>query len=268
LLALGLGPARAGNKKSPPKLDISDFASDLYVVHDGDGHYVALRTYASKAKADSSEIMFYGDGKTFYTMRTASMRRSREKIVSYRFWVPGSWRAFLTQTKGGFELKCGTRKSMYTQLSTAESAKMIGKATFRKAIFRRRPQLLARDEDLNYYYVDVFLPPRSERVPIGQKLGKDVRVWRGRKGRMKRLKLLDALSDSEGLIIETKSGRLHVVRDAEKSTLSKPVVNVEWRTKKVTKKLVKIPIGSANLKLIYTDLGVYSGKFGTPCDDV
>lgn len=71
--------------------------------------------------------------------------------------------------------------------------------------------------------------------------------------------MTDVASDSEGEIFATKTGSLRLILGKKESA---------WIQGKKTSPLTLIPV-EQNYRMIYTELGVYSGaKLGTPCDDL
>jgi hypothetical protein len=76
---------------------------------------------------------------------------------------------------------------------------------------------------------------------------------------MKLAKMTNVVSDSAGDIFATKTGELRLVLNKSETM---------WMKGKAQTKLIFLPI-DANVPMIYTELGVYTGeKLGTPCDDL
>ncbi len=122
-------------------------------------------------------------------------------------------------------------------------------AKFVPSPHQRRAHALARDRRGVYYYVDRGL---------SRARSKDFRVFIGRRGRMHPQQVVDVVSDSQGEIFETKRGKLRLIVGKTQAL---------WITKRRTHRLTQVPV-KENLKLIYTELGLYLGKrLGTPCDD-
>ena len=112
----------------------------------------------------------------------------------------------------------------------------------------RLPYALARSRRGVYYYVDI----------ADKKGAKDYRVYIGMRGRMKKQRMVDIVVDSEGAIFSTQNGSLRLVIEKTSAT---------WIRRKRAKKRIWVPV-SANLPLIYNQLGVYLGKrLGVPYDD-
>ena len=71
--------------------------------------------------------------------------------------------------------------------------------------------------------------------------------------------MTNVVSDSEGDIFSTKTGSLRLILNKNEST---------WIEGKKQRKLVLVPVED-NARMIYTELGVYTGeRLGTPCDDL
>ena len=254
LVVLGLGlslPAegqKAASKKSadPARVDISELAKSMVVLHDGNGHYViAMPTSEHYSK------LFYGDGKTFHEQRVSGGGLDvSAQSMSATFWAPREeGNARLEQNSGKWQVICTERKTALTPLPPDKARALIERADFFKPLWKYEAYKLARDEDGNYYYVDQL---RSE---FG---GKGFRMWMGPKGNMKRMKMTNIVSDSEGDIFATKTGELRFI-----STKSKK--GSLWIKGKDRVELLDVPV-SRNIPMIYGELGVYLGDLGTPCD--
>jgi hypothetical protein len=71
------------------------------------------------------------------------------------------------------------------------------------------------------------------------------------------LKMTNVVSDSEGDIFATRTGELRLVLDKNESY---------WVKGKARTALKLLPLED-NVRLIYSELGVYAGEpLGTPCD--
>ena len=215
---------------------LRDDEGDVYVLEDswGDEHYV-----------------FYGDGKTLYRQRVfGGGADGSAGTYDYSFWSPRVERASIGKRKGNvYYLQCGDEDVLLKRLPDPDAKKVLDTAAFRKALWRRQAQALARDDAGNYYYVDRL------RDEYG---GKGHRIFAGPKGGMKELPMTNVVSDSVGEIYATRRGELRFVTSANTATWIKGSVKTE---------LTIIP-PSDNLELIYGDLGVYDGSLGTPCDDM
>ena len=228
------------------KVDISKLQKDMVVLHDGKGHYViAMPT------TDHYSEGFYGDGKTFYKQRSfgGSLDTSAQSSDA-RFWSPRTGhQASLVQRKGAWQMECGKRKTDLQVLPAAKAKKLIAGAEFFEPMWRYSAYKLARDDNGNYYYVDRL------RDEYG---GKGFRMWVGPMGNMKRMKMTNIVSDSEGDIFATRSGALRFITATGKKTSL-------WVEGKDRTQLLNVPV-LRNIELIYAELGVYLGDLGTPCD--
>jgi len=143
-------------------------------------------------------------------------------------------------------LSCSGKKIQLKLADEATKMKILRGAKVKDRPFQREPYALARDPRGVYYYVDT----------AAGKNARDYRLFLGRKGKLRPVKIKDASSDSEGLSLTTARGTFQVGR-----------WNAQWTVgKKKPTGLQVLPIGS-NGKLIFAELGVYKiKKLGTPCD--
>ena len=79
-----------------------------------------------------------------------------------------------------------------------------------------------------------------------------------RPGGMKELQMTNVVSDSVGEIYATKKGELRLITSNDETS---------WVKAGKKNALTRVPVED-NVKLIYSDLGVYPGSLGTPCDDM
>lgn len=239
-------PILAGTEADAPKVDVSAYREHMVVLHDGAGHYLVTVPVSGHYTT-----LFYGDGKTFHEQRTfgGSLDRSSQS-ASVSFWEPRvDHYARVEQVAGKWRVQCGKRKTALTPLATEEMKKLLDEAAFLAPSWKHQAYALARDDRGNYYYVDRL---RDEHG------GKGFRLWFGPKGAMKRLKMTNIVSDSEGDIFATRRGELRFILSKNSST---------WVRGKKRKDLVNVPVRD-NLRLVYAELGVYLGDLGTPCDQL
>src|SRR5262249_41946277 len=145
-------------------------------------------------------------------------------------------------------IQCDERVTELKPLDKPEGQKLLASAQFLRPHWKRRAYALARDNSGTYYYVDRAREPEKNQ---------DFRVFRGPKGGLKMLKMINAVNDSEGDIFVTKAGKLRLVLDKHETT---------WLEGENQIKLPPLAVED-NHVMIYTDLGVYAGeKLGTPCD--
>ena len=226
-------------------VDIADVKDKLKVLSDGDGHVFAVY------HAAGDRVMFYGDGTKLYKQRVTSRYfDGTSKAYSAQFWAPRVDNQSNLSFKGGkWTLRCAKRETSLTELSAAESTKILDKAKFMDVYWQRAAYQLARDERGNYYFVD------RDRDELG---GKGFRLFIGQKGNLIKTKLTNIVSDSEGDIFATKKGELRFITSEKSST---------WIRGDSKTALTNVPV-DRNIQLIYAELGVYLGHLGTPCDDL
>jgi len=268
-------PAKPAPAKPAPKpdakkkvtaadaIDISAYKDELIVLSDDDGTIYIVRPRV--AGRDGGPV-FVGDGKQFYEQRIRSSgANDRAGTWSYGLWAPrvagyDDGGLYLNQDKKYF-ITCGRDKDVeLRKLSDKESARMIGVAEFHPALFKRRPHLLARDDDGTYYYVDIDADERQgfSGAAAERRFEHGHRVFVGKKGAMKELPMSNVVADSEGEIYQTKRGELRIITEDDKTG-----VWVRGR-KKTTLKLLSL---DDNRYLIYRDLGIY-GFLATVCEDL
>jgi hypothetical protein len=233
-------------------VDVSAYRDKLKVLTDGKGHYLTLMPFTIGDGPDTG-LLFYGDGKTFYAQRRISGGRSGDESFDTTFWEPrvdSGYKASLGFHDKKYTVQCDKRITELKPLEKAEAQKLLGGAQFLGRRWKRQAYSLARDNSGVYYYVD------RAREPEGNK---DFRVFRGPKGAVKPLKMVNVVNDSEGDIFITKAGKLRLVLDKHETT---------WLEGEKQTKLTPLAVEDNHI-MIYTDLGVYAGeKLGTPCDDL
>ena len=245
--------ARADSKKPADEVDIQGIKSRLVFLHDGRGHYVALVPF------DSDAPMFYGDGKTFYQQRVFGYSHNQgEGTASLNYWAPTSVPrgGEISLASGVWTVRCSDRKTPLMTLDELETGKLLGRAVFKKVMWKRQAHGLARDDDGTYYYIDRLRDDRSTaeqwddpHPPTG------FRLFIGRKGKLREQKITDSAVDSKGIVLTTRSGRISIDESAKR---------VVWSKGKKREELVHLQVED-NVLLIYRDLGLY-GKLGVPCD--
>ncbi len=208
--------------------------------------------------------LLYGDGKEFTRARTSRglsdgwfyeprfyNKRNNE---SFRGLNLRSWsRVEIDDKKGNCTLVCGTHETKLELLDGETAAKIAGGAKIKPDPLPREPYALARDRRGTYYYVDRSTKPGEERF---------FQLYVGRLGNVKKQKMKDIVSDSEGEIFSSKTGDLRLILDKSEATW----INKQKRQSK-SRTLRLVPV-QKNLQMIYNNLGVYTGKrLGTPCDD-
>jgi len=230
---------------------VSKAKPKMKAATDGKGHYMVWAPFYGAD--DFDDMVFWGDGKDFWTQRQIGYGAEGDIKFDLSFWEPRvkeRWMASFDYKDKKYSVTCDDRKTELTLMSAADTQKLIEGAKFHKARWKTQAYSLARDTKGNYFYVD------RQREPADSKV---FRVFSGERGNMKELKMKNIVSDSEGDIFYTKKGELRLVLDRSEQT---------WAKGKKQTKLTVLPVED-NVVLIYNDLGVYTGQsLGTPCDDI
>jgi len=247
LLALAARADAAPGAGAPDQVDITPVKHELKVLSDGQGHYFVVR------QVKMSTHLYYGDGRSFYALRVigSGSNRGRDRYNAY-FWAPRadrSGRATLEKADGAWRAKCGKRETIVNELPAPDAQKVLDTAAFYSPLWKHRAYALARNDKGIYYYVDKL------RDEFG---GHGFRLWVGQRGAMKKQKMINIVSDSEGDIFATKKGDLRLILDRKDAT---------WVRGKKRSHLTYVPVGR-NVYMIYAQLGVYIQRLGTPCDDL
>src|SRR5690606_31974029 len=170
----------------------------LAVVHDGQGHYLALEDEGR------SGVFYYGDGKTFYRQQVTSFSHGKDDDAQFNFWAPnvvtaGQRGGQLTRSKSGqWSVFCSANESALEPLDDEARTELVSKAVFRAAKWQHTVRFAARDEDGRYYIVD------SERESYGQ----GWRLFIGKRDKLQQMRLIDIVSDSGGDVFATGKGDL------------------------------------------------------------
>ncbi|MCG5053645.1 MAG: hypothetical protein KA712_11845 [Myxococcales bacterium] len=232
---------------SAPRVELGEAKAKLTVLSDGQGHYVVLMPFGSH------DHTYYGDGKSFFALRVGSSSSVGTEAFDFTFWEPrvkARYQASVQFRDGAYSLQCGDRKTAFAPLPAAEADALLAAAAFFGPRWPYEAYALARDDRGTYYYVD------HQREPEGNLA---FRVYRGPRGKLKPLKMVNVVSDSEGEIFATRAGDLRLVLDKKETS---------WVAGQRSTKLVSLDLYE-NVMLIYTDLGPYLGeRLGTPCDDL
>jgi len=239
--------ARAGEDT----IDVTEYRPKLRLLSDGKGHYLALMPFTIGDGPDTG-YLFYGDGKTFYAQRRFGGYRNGNEAFDTTFWEPRfkSNGASLAYKDKKWTVSCGDRTVDVSLVDKPEAERIFADAKFMRPRWTRQAYALARDNSGKYYYVDRAREPDN---------AKDFRVFRGPKGAVKPMKMLNVVNDSDGDIFITKAGKLRLVLDKHETV---------WLENSRSVKLTALDVGE-NRSLIYSDLGVYVGeRLGTPCDDL
>lgn len=274
-------PKPASKKPSVRKVPAT-VLERMQVYHDGKGHFIVAPTFLesvpSKIRYLFHRHLYFGNKRSVYQLRTrATAVKAKPGDHYYQVFDPRRGFTSLRIEGDRYYYRCGTTKSPLRRLTPAAAKRFLDKVTFRSQYWKREPHLLSRNDEGEYFYVDRarattrrgglrFHPPLSEL--------RDFRLWRGRRGRMKRVKLQDVVIDSAGQIFLSKKGALHVSTRkyiAKRSLVKnrRVITKLAWRDRRTNKrqKLTLVPLDTPTLKLIHRQLGPYIGvKVGLPCD--
>ncbi len=157
---------------------------------------------------------------------------------------------------GKGQLTCGGRTIALRAVPAAELAATLERALFLSPRWRRIPHALARDDEGTYYFVDGTrgADGAAARGRPGYQL------FVGRRGKLVRQELEDALVDGAGQLYVSAAGRLRVKPTGRDSA------EAVWLTPAGSRALTWFE-PSDHGALIYGELGVYAGeRLGTPCD--
>jgi hypothetical protein len=262
---------KAAKKKAPAPppgpdpadvLDPAPYREKLGLYTDGKGHYLAAMPTLTDDPLRGS-LFWSADGKTFYQQRVGSFGGQGTDIWDLTFWEPrinDGWRRSFGRKGDKYTLQCDDRTTAFTAVAAADAKTILGAATFLKPRWKYMAYALARDDAGTYFFVD------RQREPPQSKF---FRLYMGKKGEMKPLKMVNVVSDSEGDIFATKTGELRLIipkegRGGLDSERREPV----WIKGKKRVSLTWVPVED-NAYMIYAELGVYAGQLlGTPCDDL
>ncbi|MGI5865326.1 MAG: hypothetical protein ACOX6T_25175 [Myxococcales bacterium] len=237
-------PVPPGSAEEP--YDFGGKRPDLQVATDGKGRYFAFVPYSS-----DSQGLFVGDGKRFFEQRIIGAS-AQDGSFDYTFWeprAPARWQAVFAVKDGKPQLQCGKTPTPLKLLSAGEARKLLGKAQFFKPRWRRKAHALARDDEGNYYFVDRLREPENS---------KDFRLFVGTKGKMRAVKVEDAIIDEAGEIFFTSLGRLKMKRG--------PQTEAEFAVGALRTPLVWLEV-ERNAAFAYGELGAYAGEqLGNACD--
>jgi hypothetical protein len=249
--SVALAKSAAPAIEERPVIDITADRAKLQVLTDGTLYYVVHRD------GGIPKAVYVGDSKTLYKQALGGGGSDGTE---------GTWSTMLRASRlpSGFGqlayrdkkylLSCDTTDTAgidteLTALDAAATKAFLDTAVFREHYWRRGARSLARDDAGTYYLVDEF------RAEYG---GKGFRVFVGKRGAMKEMKMTSVVSDSAGDIYSTKSGELRFVTGTEGTAT--------WIKGKKKTPLIFLPVPE-NLRLIYRDLGIY-GFLGQACEDM
>ena len=234
----------AGDDAVDSVVDVSAFRDDMVVLTNGGGHYL-IAVPVSK----HFDWAFVGDGKSFHQMLTFGGGMQAGVSYSRSFWAPRQANeAHLSWRNNKWTVMCGDSELELEVVPDEQAKQMLGSASFHTPLWKRSAFRLARDDRGTYFYVD------RARDEYG---GRDWLVYKGQKGNLELQKMTNIVHDSEGDIFSMSKGKIRLLVDDDSAT---------WIDGSKRTELVVLPLHN-NLKLIYSELGVYLGELGTPCDN-
>lgn len=271
LTILVANPATAAGKI--PTFDIKAAKPYLLVEHDGKGHYIVhVDVNRTPRKKKIPRLLFYGNGKVFHQVQYAGRSGNMPKRGDFSYSISDprvdtAYYVTFRRRHGESEIECGRRKTGLTRLPEGEAKRMVAKAKFYGPYWRRRSELLARDDEGRYFFVDrhhdieVVRDHYKGRYRDQLAPKRGFRLYVGPRGRMKRVKLKNLVVDPAGEIFITAAGKLKRVASTKKVT---------WTEGGKTVELTPIDLRDARTsRLIYRHLGPYRGaRMGRPCDDL
>ena len=211
--------------------------------------------------------MFYGNKKRANLVRIQGAS-GRQAKGEYR-WYFVSKRPYDTKARleshDGYKrwlLHCEDVAHELELVTGLEREKLLEEVDFVEERLPYSPLALARDALGTYYLVDTDV--RSSFV---------FRLYVGQAGKLRRLRLEDAVSDSAGEILFSRKGKLRLDRDKARGPIfvhgRHPLpVKATWITKRDRIDLTVLSV-LENGSLIYNELGVYDKwHTGSPCEDV
>jgi hypothetical protein len=281
-----LGSPRAKGRKQPQRRVVPQKVRDLLqVFHDGKGHYFVagdqLKGLPTATRNLLTRNVYFGSKRQVYHLAAhGTYHHTSPRAYTYIVRDPRRGNSKLHVGGDKVHYRCGATRTPLSRLSPAAAKRFLSKVTFRERFWSREPHLLARNDEGEYFFTDRALATTRSgglrfRPTLAQLRG--FRLWRGRRGRMKRLKLQDVVTDAAGQIFLTKKGALHVTMRKRKLRGARgrfarqyQITTLSWRNRRTNKrdKLTRVPLESAfTTELIHRHLGPYTGaKFGLPCD--
>lgn len=253
-----LGASEASTRQLTPWGDGSSvgdrvIADALAVCDDGKGGLIVIDKRPVERTDDRFQAGLYV-GTRQGVSRVQNEGRSAYNFLEPRYLGnPGGYR-FYSGVESNLEkrtctLRCGTQERTLQMLPADEVKALLGELKLVDPPFTRRPFALLRDTAGTYYYVDTStLEDRAN----------DFQVWVGKRGKMKRLPLTNALNDTSGAVFTTRQGELRLNLDTEGASA--------WYVNKARKVLRVVPVED-NYDVIFTQLGIYTRRLGNPCDN-
>lgn len=265
IVSLSLLASSAEAKFVPPKQVPVALRDQLLVLTNGRGRYLivpSLRpTMTTSERNKVRNYVFYGDAKHVYQQHLIgglNLRKDGTFKVHLRDF------RLVTSTLTGVlskepHMQCNEARLPLTQLSAGKARAFIDKVELHPPFWRREPHLLARDDEGRYFYVDRMIAHRRRRRTVALTELRGFRMFIGRRGRAREVKLRDTVLDAAGQIFLTKKGALHLETKTDK---------LFWRRGKKRTFLTKVPLNKQDTWiLIHRYLGAYAGvRFQLPCE--
>lgn len=269
-LAVVAGSVPADAEPKPKPLDLSRIFDKLWVLEGSGGHHLILlppweRTAVRKLKPKLAidrpyaGIILFGTRGTYHRIYSSGYSRNGNKRFSITFWdhrsaVPkqGGAPNQIEFRDGAMSVRCGERRTRLTLVQGKRRNHILRTAKIYSRLWQREAVELARDHHATYYYVDGLTKAAG---------GSGFRLYRGKRGGLVNVPLVDVAQDSAGSSYVTRSGTLQLTRSGPGR------IDASWIPKRGKPvRLTYLPV-RRNLRRIYHDLGVYAGKpMGTPCD--
>ncbi|MCL2178470.1 MAG: hypothetical protein FWC28_06030 [Proteobacteria bacterium] len=244
--------------------------SKLSLYTDGKGHYLALPETNPKPGSTYNypDPIFWGTERMFFSQRThgrSGTIKPRENegepevFLSFEvtLWNPRIQSGTVVKKENGeLSISCEEKRKTLLKPVPAEEAKAFAeKAQFyTERWYRMNPHLTARDDTGTYYYIDRYPPNQKENF----------RLFIGKRGALKPVKLNNIVRDSAGEIFATPSGSLYVDSNA------RGIQGIYWGSGEKKQALVQIPFSGTykELSFLWDDLGLYANQKLGPCDDI
>ena len=244
LTAAAAGYAETEDVAANPSL--ADIKEQLVVLGTPGGRYLAL------VPELESRHVYYGERRALHRQKVLLSATDEDDNFSVLIWAPDQvGGAAVELVDDQWQLRCGNRITPLSPIADPERALLLKTARFAEPRLDREPYALARNQRGEYFYVD---------RDLGSRRAGSFRVYAGRLGKVRRLKLAWLVSDSEGDVFATRRGQLRITTGAAGER------RIEWRRGKSSEALLAVPI-TRNPYLIYKELGVYQNhQLGTPCD--
>jgi hypothetical protein len=246
LVAASWATARTGADASQDGPALAAVKSQLVVLGTPDGRYIAL------VPELESRHVYYGARRALHRQKVLLSATDEDDNFSVLIWAPDQiGGAAVEMFDDHWRLRCGAKTTDLTTVGESERDLLLKTARFEEPRLDREPYVLARNQRGEYFYIDREVRSRGSA---------GYRVYAGRVGKVRPLKLLWVVSDSEGDVFAARNGQLRVITDDRGER------RVEWRRGNLVETLLPVPIGR-NPYLIYKELGVYQNHhLGTPCD--